>query len=127
MVVSLRPPVSVAWCRAMRMTRRQGIPESINHGGISEPTPVFGEVWRDLKRQRKQSNDYLSKGSQSHGQHELVCCRTGDKGRPWPSHLGSSRSQGVLRYIEKSTLHFVGHEVLNNTVNCVHRPRRGSL
>ena len=24
----------------------------------------------------------------------------------------------VLRYIEKSTLHFVGHEVLNITVNC---------
>ena len=25
----------------------------------------------------------------------------------------------MLRYIEKSTLHFAGHEVLNNTVNQV--------
>ena len=77
-------------------------PEALQTG--LEPTPVFGEVWRDLRRQRKQSNDYLSKGSQSHGQHELVWLQDWEHRTTMAISPRLPKEPGVPRYTEKSTL-----------------------
>ena len=67
------------------------------------------------------------KGCQNHKQRAVVAAGLATTDDPWPSLLRLPEEPGVQGYIGKFTQHCVGQEVLNNTVNCLHRLRRGSL